>query len=853
MLEYLINYAKDNIWCSPEQDYQSIVAPHRLSGRFGALDYQVVMWDKVYLPTLDERYHVFQIGHIHPKLLGMLTISDKWQRLTDLVNDSDLTAEIYFDDGVQIPRVECWLRYGRQRNLILAVKDHVRIPKIKNEAPYMRVYTNAYYNSDRYDGVSKSTTTQGRVVSTPDEILSFQRKFHDALQLPGAALAFVNGRFVNDLSPINVRNGDYVEFTHDHSIYRTVDFKVSDLESFESDLDGKRKFLLSYPEFDNDTIDFEDDIDVYLYKPGEQGRYLGVYYHNNQKDAIRMLTHKDYSIPVSYVQGYANDNGWGDINDLVVRMYVRRSGYKRQLVQEANRIFELYRLSHDKVKQAMLGIDSTVPNWRAEHLENSPYVKIMRAISEDLDPIMVQRAFGYNAMSRLLGDTPTKVQYEENWPYIDVPPGLYVDSTAYEYDEDGLLLGFYHHTNGVKYRCNNKAAKTVELLGGLGDTSLDVVFHTTETEIDPTYDYRTYVCTLLGQQPAWDWVDISNTNIVSVMDNTMSINVDPKVDYTAVVSNKKFLAYEMQLAPVNGVMEFSVNVDEEHFGVDEKMVATIPPRRVDVWMNKHPLIEGLDYHIRWPEIVICNKQYHDESKELQDITIRATGFCNEDLTLDKQREFGFVEHGYLSADRKYDVRDDKVLSCIVGGKLVHRSELEFAEDNLGVSIPGIPNGTPYSVRENIVPMRGEMTDDTYVLRDRSMVTDDIISDYMTVKYPEPEIPEVSPIPQRYRLYSPFVARLINNLLEGHIDNEPLKEHYSNSDMVDMVKEYEDLLEFDPTYLGYNEDYVTVHPHRYDNAIQLDVYQNNFIRRIIQYYFDDKIDTSRFIEVTLPRD
>lgn len=92
---------------------------------------------------------------------------------------------------------------------------------------------------------------------------------------------------------------------------------------------------------------------------------------------------------------------------------------------------------------------------------------------------------------------------------------------------------------------------------------------------------------------------------------------------------------------------------------------TIPPRRLDVWLNGHPLIEGLDYHVNWPEVVVVNKQYLT-SDENQLIDIRGQGFCAADLKPEPPREFGFVEHGYLSKDRQYNVRDDKVLSVVLG-------------------------------------------------------------------------------------------------------------------------------------------------------------------------------------------
>lgn len=853
MLDYLINHAVKNVWCSPEQDKQYIIKPHRLSRRLGALDYQTVMWSRKPLPELDEYYHVFQIGHMHPKIMGLLPVNQKWMSLESIINTTTLMGEVYFNDGTLLPRGLCYLSFDSQKNLVLAIKEHNRFLTLRDEDIYLRLYSNAFFNSDRANAEEDGTVIEGLTVGATDQILKIQRQYHDYLQLPGEAIAYLNGKMVNDLNPGRVVNGDYIEYMYDSSIYRTVDFQVKDLLTFESILDNKRKYLLNYPQFDNNFIDFEDDIDFYLFKRDPlSGRYVGTHYHRNQYDAVRMLTHKDYSVPASAIQAYANDHDdWNDVNDLTLRLYIRKAGFARPLIQESHRLFELYRLPPEKVSRAMLGIDSTVEEWRAENLEKSAYVRLMRAKTANLDPQLVQEAYGYNGMAKLLGDTPSEVRMDDGWPYVDLPPSLTLQSTIYEYDDNGLLLGYYRHNEGLEFRCTNENTRFVEVIGGHVDIRLDSVYQQEVVSVDSNYNYRAYVCTLLGDTPAWDWTDVSNMDTIDARDGTIEFNIDPAVHYPAVISDKKFLGYQMNLEPVNGVLQFTVTSKQTHMGEEGDYKVSIPPRRIDVWLNGYSLVEDLDFHVEWPEVVVVNKEYLNTDTEVQQIDIRCTGFCNEDLTLDEQREHGFVINGHLSKDRQYSVRDDKVLSCIVGGKLVMRDELEFAEDNLGISIDRIPNGTPYSIRETIVPVRGSMYLDTYKLRDLSKIVDDKIEDYLTLHYPEPEIPEESMIPERYKVYSPFISRVINNLQEGHISEDLYMGEYSNADIDAGLEEHKDLLKFDPVFIGYNKDYVKVHPHRYDYELTLNIYQFNFVKRVIDYFFDGEVDLNHFIHVVMP--
>lgn len=853
MLDYLMRHAVDNVWCSPEQDRQSIVRLARISPDFGAIANQQVMWESVALPTKTDRYDVFQIGHIHPKLMGLMTVGNSWVRLSEVIDATILMAEVYIASGIVYPRGECWLKFDRHRNLIMAVKQLTVFPSVKDEDLYFRVYSNAYFNSTRSDMEVDGTRTYGRLVMGEQDILTVQQQYHADKLKEGAVFAFHNGRLVSDLLPSLISTGDYIECVHDTSVYRVVDFPLKDLGVFTSILDNKQKYLLNPVQDDHDTIDFEDDIDLYLIEHRDGGRYEGVYYHRNRKDAIRMVTHKDYSVPVTTVDGFehAHSDRWTGHEELTIRLYIRKAGFDRPLIFDAHRIFELYRMSPENVRRAMFGIDSTVPEWRAEALENSPYVKLMRNRNDHLDPLQVQRAYGYNSISRLFGDSPLAVDRSSGVGRVVLPVALQENITVYEYDDDGLMLGRYYHEIGLQYTCRNNETHMVEIIGGEATQTLGTIFGQTSVAVSNQHNHRVYLCTLFGQEPAWDWVDVSNAELLSVGQGQIHLDIDPARDYSAVVSDRRFLGYDFTMSDKNGVYKFTLTSFETHFDETELRVMTIPPRRIDLWLNGHSLIEGLDFYVNFPEVTIVNKSYLLED-DPQHIEVRGTGFCTPEMTLETQREVGFVEHGYLSHDRRYDVRDDKVLSVVVNGRLTSRDTLSFAEDNLGVAIQGVPNGSPYSLRETVVPLKGVTYLDTYQFRDQAMETDQRIADYMTLNYPQPEIPGPSPIAQRYMVYSPFLSRIISDLREDLYDEEWLQSHYSNADVMAKVEDYKYLLDFDPAYLGVDDRYVFVHPHRYEHAIEVNVYEFNFIKRVVQLYFDDKIPLSHFFTVTMPQ-
>lgn len=169
MLDYLVKHAVDNVWCSPEQDRQTIVRPKRLSPRLGSLGLQTVMWERVKLPTDGDYYHVFQIGHVHPILLGLEGVGNDWMRLDTIINTSTLMAEVYFVDGVVLPRTETWVRYDRHKNLIVAIEDTRIFRRLRDDGVYCRVYSNAFFESQRANASTEGTFVEGVTVSSESD------------------------------------------------------------------------------------------------------------------------------------------------------------------------------------------------------------------------------------------------------------------------------------------------------------------------------------------------------------------------------------------------------------------------------------------------------------------------------------------------------------------------------------------------------------------------------------------------------------------------------------------------------------------------------------------------------------
>ena len=853
MYNYLIDHALKNVWCTPDQDTQSIMQLARLTPKEGVWSRVQIMWREYVLPEPQVRFHVYQIGQIHPLLLGLLTVREKWVTLAQSCNDEKMIVDLFVASGIEFPRTQAWFMVTRDKNLVVAVKAQKSIPVDLGYFDLnMRVYSNAYFNSSRSDPLDDFVRVEGGLMKTRNQIIELQTKYERYQQLRGQVYAFVNGMKVHAINLLTVKPDDTAEFVYDSSIYKVVDFKIADLKTFDSTLDSRAKYLLHVAGTADDNIDYQDDIDVFLIEPTANNGHQGVYYHRKALDALRNLTHRDYSIPVQNLLSFTlSQTPTKNLNNMYLRLHFRRGGYERPLVNEHNRIKELYKLKDLDIRKAMLGVDAVVPNWQADTLESAGYAKIMRIGDKQITEQLVEDAYGYNAIAKLIGDTPSNTRLYSGLTLVDMPYGLQTNSTVWEYDANGLLLGFYNHTQGAVYACTNRTAKRVEVMSGLAGDLVDQFYGDVEIVIDPNLNYRFYTAPIVAGVVGKEWTDVTDSSKYDIVNGKVHWMVDRTKYQTIVRTDARMLAYTFTMQPNDGVFLFTLTNSEKRGTTTSKRVMEILMGELDVFLNGRSLVEGVDYFRVGNRImIICKKHMVQVFAQPQQITVRFSGFCLPSGELAPRRDAGFVDHGMLSRNRRYDIRDDKVLRIIAGGRLYDRSELEFSEEDSGVYPRSIVNGTPYQIRDIVVPMRALTPTDTYTLRERSIAVDQAISDYMTVKLPEPVIENPNIIPERYEVVSPFIQKILSDLQTKVLDDDRLYGHFNDTVVYELCKPYEYLLAFDPTQdvAAVDPNYVTIHPHLSPNVVDMGIYQNRFLARVVKLYSNGLIDLAPFIRV-----
>lgn len=849
MFEFLIGHALRNVWCAPRQDLQVIFSPARLTRPGGAIGTADHLWSRLKLPTSDRYYHLFQIGQLSPHLVGLLPDSRTWVKLSDVMELTNIVVDLYLNNGKHLSRDKAFYMFSEEKNLILAIEDQRSIGEVRTEKVYLRLYSNAFFQSERSDDFLYRIECHGQVMATVQDGLDFQQLYHQMRTQRGYTWLFVNGVYVDDFIPQNTPLHSLLEVVYDATVKDVVDYPIETTPTFDSTLDNKRKYLLHYEhaQVDGQMIDYRDDIDVYLIRKYQRGSnpqaWEGTYYHKNQNDALRMVTHRDYSIVVPYVVNYQQQfPNWTDVHQLTARLFIRHSGFKRPLVNVHNRIKELYKLPSTDVIRAMVGTEATVPAWRAPVLEDSYYCKIMDAFGFQVNAEMVQKAYGYNAVSKLMADTPQFVQNVSGRQQVSLPPGLWENSTVYEFDQDGFLLGFYYHTKGAEYVPFNSNCRLIEALVGRGRPSPEAVYDQSTQTIDPSLDYRFYLADKVnGQIVAGSWKDVTGDETkYNTVGNQIVWLPDLYTHSTVVVSNKDFYSEQFDLSPDNGLLKFSLG--------NFSYLNHIPAGKLDLWLNGKAMIEDLDYRVHWPQVIIVNKQFL-VPRNTQRVTVRCTGFCKSDLTREAPAEVGFIKYGQISRNGYFNIRDDKVIRIVVNGATYERSELEFVETGDDVRLPEEMNGFPYLIENVVVPLRGLVDgEDTYSYRAKSLIVDQQVADYLNARLPEPVEPNPSMSLERYQIYSPFSSTVIHDMINGAISMAQFQGHYSDRDVFERLESYRYLLEYDPTQFPLDDDYVIVHAHNLMTEIRLDDAQWRFISRAVKIFLANKVDLSHFVTI-----
>lgn len=852
---YLTNYALRSIWCSPFEDEQSIIELKRITPINGANKEVKVFQEKFSLPDKLDFFHVYMIGGNHPVQLTFPYRTGEWIKLSDWCMVSQLVAYLYTDKGILFPLSQTYVLREDDENFLIAIRISDKLPDLNVERPYLHLYHNQYWTVDVRQKLNEQIVALGAEVRQREEIRLVQAKISEYQKKGFVPHVFFNGKLVEDYR-ISEDKDDVQEMMVDGSIYKEFFFNVSHLPHFQSKIDKEKKYLLHLPKNESGRNDvyYRDDITLFLTKipefnaeaPTKSKIVDSRYYHRNREDSLRMVTHQDYSIPVDYVTALIRSTGEIiDLDKWYIRMVVRHGGVNRQLINEKHHIRELYRLEDKDIVNAMVGTQATVDVWRAENLETSMYTYLMRAYRHEITDEKTIQALGYVGAARVLANPCISITRNPNGDYFHLPVGLVASCMVYEYDRTGKLVGYHQHQGSVRYVAKNKNTIFIEAIAGHGSTKPDIrVNPTGNMNLFPLSQYRAYAAPLDKEGVVTTFRDVTQEGqyFHRTEDNQGIPKFDKNKESLVVMGDGHWLAYDYEIDTKDGVFDFSLVSGESQTPI------LVPYGKIDLWMNGYSLVEGIDYYVKFPLIAVVTKRYIDREKKKQTITVRATGFCNKQMKRFVPREVGFITYGKISCDNHYDLHDENISRINVAGAIIDPRVLTFDKRTGEASVKPFQDALPFSVEDYYIPLRGFTGIDLYKEFEEDKVRSEQISDYLTKYLPNTEKQKNPNIPKEYQVYSPLMSRIVSDIQAGRlvIGRLNAKDRMAVERIVNKYKRY---LEVDPAYLGFDYDYVTVHPTVEDRQITVEYRVYDFLDAVNRLYFENAINLNHWFKVT----
>lgn len=855
----LLDYAIGNLWGNPEENHQYQVQMVRLSDYYGNIDNFSYMEAWRTLPKKGKFYHVFSVGGLDPGFwnfdtgLSRRNPLERWVNLGDLCTRRGVMINIYNTFGFNYTKAKAWVMCTYDGLVLIALEKLKTYVVPADMDMFFRVYTPTVPvpRNETVDvpGVN-AFAYETLIYEFIPELAQFQARYAELKAKPGFTFVYHNGAYfhgaVNQIP--NVVIGDVVEIIHDPTVIRAELYRYDQLPAYYSEMDKVRKLILHPPKTEGDfSLRYFDDNDYFLVGP----KNYGLYFHRNNQRSVRQLTHQDIAISdydVQMASGHLDDLKTL-ANDRIL-VLIRDTDWEYQWPWEHNRVRYLYRLSDADILRAMTGVRATVPEWTASNLEQGPVMSFTRNQWKNLTREGANKAFGYNASTLILSNTPVKVNHVPGTLGVEIPVTYRAACSAWEYDADGKLLGWWNMTNRLYFIPKYPGCKMVEFTLGTAGRNVDYKVVNTTTEVDPLNNVRVYVSpfSVLTGQLVGEMVDVTGDDTVYYIENGLLFwkKLDPVNQRGVLLFNTKCLGYSFELDHIDHSLSFA----QTHIYDGGGLIFPTAFANYALWLNGHPLIDNVDWFFENGSFYIINKQFVVEGP--QQITFRADQFHPDQELPVRKTELGFVDGGVIGRFPRYNLRDDRVTRCVIGGRLFRTADVPCAEQTSPSDLWDTLNGLPYMVKHTYTPVWYVEEYNNFPDYELAQEVDKRVSEYLTLYAEKPnQDPVIHNQQDKYRLFSPFLSVVVNAILNRLLVLPALKdmeEGYTDRFVRDQVASYLWWLKYDPVPRKFDLRYFAVMPYANYGLQTITSDEMIFIRQVNDLFLDSVCQIEGHFEV-----
>ena len=870
-MEFIQEYAIRSIHASPAEDLQFRFGLIRVTQTNRPVMSSISLYQSETIPLPDTKsfFHVYILGGNTPATLNMIaSTSDcmckrtRWVNVEEDMNSRAVIMQLYNDKGIIFPRRNTYYRVVGDNALAIAFKiDDIAKENFDYESiRYLRVFTGRYPSQ-------KKTRIFSRHLEMEYDIVNFQRELDEKDLKLEDFFVYLNG-YMTNIIDLTTPLGSFVELIYSPMAISLGEYRIGDLRVFNSIKDKVTKYFIFKPERcvrepDDGLECFKDDLEIYIFAKDEKGKKVGLYYYQNRDESIRNLTPFDFSMHATYVNNQAKlvaKMTNSRFQDVTIRMWLRPTltGEDNHTVRRRPKfnglsLTELFKLPPNVQYDVMCNNNIGIEEWRVETLENHDYfvVEGTERLS-DITPLVSARAVGYFPMGYYFGQFPKKV-VEKNMNML-VPPVYRRLATAYEYDENGILINHYP-THSTYYPVENENAGMVEFIQGRSTNRFRLYEYAETAEIDPLKEYRILTAVFKDNDRITEWTDITHEPHVIFSDkrDKVTVSIEGRKGIFRVVCLDE--PYMMDVI-VDISREFpliTLSSTEIFKGIESQRNLDYYPDTLEIFMNGHRLIEGIDFFMEFPYVRICNKDYLVPNAKKVHLHIRGLGFVETPEGINAREVRGYINHGVLQRNGNYDVIDSKVYSLFVKGRMFDPRFFAFAEEHADEDMGNIYNGLPYVLCDHYTSMKSITGLETWDFFKTDLKKNEHITGLFNMIYPEKTVDKINVIRSHHYLFSPTTSRVIDDLHSGKIPPSTYTKRYTELDVRNVMKEngYDEILKLDPVRFDLPKNITEIHPHYTFNLISMNIFQYRFLENVVRVITKgdvNRINLSGYIRV-----
>lgn len=828
-----------NIWNETKSEYRANIDPVMVHSR-SIVGQITIGGSSILLPTTNSPYYIFSTPLVN--YYGILDIPNRqWLSVKDVCNTTGLNISIYSEEGRIVHKAASYVWVDKTINTVLFALDKKAVLKVVGTSDQAnKIYITNYFDSDFANPVK----IECMQVPLKDNSGIYRQQVINKLQTlilnsqNGLVTVYMDGFKINPTSASDIALDSYIDFVCDENIVAEyqVDLTTEDeiRHAFYSSKDELYKQIIHTPKElnpDNKVLT-HNTCDFHIRRKSDN---KGLYLHRCATRSVTNITHNDYAIPLYILNAYRD---YLEDDNLIVEVSLRVHEKDNHLVRDKNFIDILYHHSDDDIKDILSKVkEIPIDFWDADTLESSVYLELMDDIPEPLGKNTISKYIEgvgfYHAVSIVCDRVisfPVTPSLKRN--FIVSKPAVFLNKKTRPII---YRNGFKIKDDFIKYQEDYSGAMEIKIEDDILlqiDDVLTIVFVTVsdcqtyrfspeDGNSSVLIDYEDFDVYLEveNDKDLQGFYKSSSKSYVKLNDLIGHIAVVPGEDKTKLIFSPNMYGNNYIISNQYAGHSFSENIDDQMQSGKTLTLNLVTANKLNevyeelpileftdcsVYLNGCYLVDGVDYKINavkdnydrisFNQIIISNVSY-----------LKPENNCVEILThhaAEEDAEHGFVINNKISDERTINLWYDSISTLHVDGKLLHN--VDYFGNHLMLT-EAVRQGAFYELQTNIPKAVKEVLLSYHSNDDRERLV--AINNYLNGN--EVEEPPIVVVSQSHLIYSPYVNKIVEDVLNGELSGVGYDPDDRN--MLNQLKGYDQFLDADPVQSGVDLNYIDVYP------------------------------------------